>query len=202
MIGSRLSFPITQSPTLRLLACILPHWASWERNLPSKNDSQSFTTVEVVAAINNANPSKMIDSEKYTCWCLWLVTCRLEIFLYPILGKRVESSKFLNESISCRSLSSYFLLQRFLRTFLPQMNCLLSAARHPHLLRKMHSTTIALTEITTQIVHVLNQQRPRKHTVIVPHDLSKAFNTLRHTMYFENILQSTMPDKIEAMDSE
>lgn len=40
---------------------------------------------------------------------------------------------------------------------LPQLKCHLSAARHQHFFRKMHSTITALTVIATQIAHGLNQ---------------------------------------------
>ena len=61
----------------------------------------------------------------------------------------------------------------------------------------MHSTTTALTAITTQIAHGLNQQRPCERTVLVALDLSKAFDTVSHTILFQDILQSSMPNNLK-----
>ncbi|KAM7361935.1 uncharacterized protein ACRADG_012793 [Cochliomyia hominivorax] len=63
----------------------------------------------------------------------------------------------------------------------------LNTARHQHGFRKMHSTTTALTAVTTQIAHGLNHQKPCERTIKVAIDLSKAFDTRK--LFTDNNLE-------------
>ncbi|KAM7357993.1 uncharacterized protein ACRADG_003117 isoform 1-T3 [Cochliomyia hominivorax] len=63
----------------------------------------------------------------------------------------------------------------------------------------MNSTTTALTTVTTQIAHGLNQQKPCERTIMVALYLSKAFDTvsLSFLSSFQDILQSTLSNNMK-----
>ncbi len=77
----------------------------------------------------------------------------------------------------------------------------LPAAHYKRGFRKMHSTTTALTAITTRTSQGLNQQRPCERTILVALDLSKAFDTVSHATLFQDILLHIVQQH-EEMDCE
>lgn len=53
------------------------------------------------------------------------------------------------------------------------------------------SRLVTLNVVTTQTAKDLKRQRPYSHTFLVVLDLPKAFVSVSHTMFFEDILQFT-----------
>lgn len=87
----------------------------------------------------------------------------------------------------------------------PYLQDHLKPTAHQNGFRKNHSTTNALQSIKNHIQSELNQERPRKRTVIVALDLTAAFHTICHTVLLRDILNSTQhtpaPTQHQALDS-
>ena len=185
-------------------------------NLPATDEPQIFTPAEVAAAINSAKPSKATGPDGISMLMLKNLGDRGVEYLTMVFNLSVRSlvipnawkkgrvipilkpGKVASEGLSYRPISLLSPVAKTLEALLlPQLTHHLPAARHQHGFRKMHSTTTALTAITTQIAHGLNQQRPCERTVLVALDLSKAFDTVSHTILFQDILQSSMPNNLK-----
>lgn len=70
-------------------------------------------------------------------------------------------------------------------------------AEQQHGFRKNRSTTTALHHITDHIQRGLNEKRPNKRTILVALDLSKAFDTVCHSILLKNILESNISNIIK-----
>ena len=77
--------------------------------------------------------------------------------------------------------------------FLPTINTYLIPAQDQHGLRREHSTTSALLQLTTYVAVGFNQRKPTDRTVCVAVDLSAAFNTVCHNNLLSYINRSQLP---------
>ncbi|KAL1447470.1 hypothetical protein WDU94_012425 [Cyamophila willieti] len=73
----------------------------------------------------------------------------------------------------------------------------LELADHQHGFRKNRSTTTALHHITDYIQRGLNERRPNKRTILVALDLSRAFDTVCHSILLKDILESNLPNDVK-----
>ena len=77
--------------------------------------------------------------------------------------------------------------------FLPTINKYLIPAQDQHGLRREHSTTSTLPQLTTDVEVGFNQRKPPDRTVCVAVDLSAAFYTACHNNLLSKINRSQLP---------
>jgi len=82
------------------------------------------------------------------------------------------------------------------KLLLPLISENLPPTSHQHGFRPNHSTTSALTNLTTHIASGFNHKRPAHRTVMVALDLTKAFDTVDHLTLLNILLNSTLPPTI------
>lgn len=80
---------------------------------------------------------------------------------------------------------------------LPILKTHLPLAEHQHGFRIGYSTTTALHVITNHILRGLNRRRPNHRTVMVALDLSRAFDTVSHSVLLQDLLTSTLPSTVK-----
>ena len=78
------------------------------------------------------------------------------------------------------------------RLLLPHLTDSLLTQQTQHGFKPHHSTVTALIPITTDIVNGFNQKRPPHRTIAVAIDISKAFDSVNHTLLLQMILHSTL----------
>ena len=76
---------------------------------------------------------------------------------------------------------------------LPTINKYFQPAPDQHGFRQEHSTTSALSQLTTDIAMGFNQRKPPDRTVCVAVDLSAAFDTVCHNKLLSKINRSPLP---------
>ena len=72
----------------------------------------------------------------------------------------------------------------------------LNFAGHQHGFRSRHLTVIALCDVATAISNRFNKQKPADGTVLVAIDMSKAFDTVKHSKLLE-FIKITLPEALK-----
>ena len=80
---------------------------------------------------------------------------------------------------------------------LPEISESVHLEDHQHGFRKGRSTTTALHDINKHIADGLNRKQPVHRTVSVAIDLSRAFDTVDHTLLLKDILELNLNDRIK-----
>lgn len=82
------------------------------------------------------------------------------------------------------------------RLLLPFLNDALLPATRQHGFRTGHSTTTALALLSDKIAAVFNCSKPPRRTVVVALDMSKAFDSVDHTILLRILLESPLPSPV------
>lgn len=110
----------------------------------------------------------------------------------------MKPGKQANEGSSYRPISLLSPCAKILEAILlPTLQEAVNLESHQHGFRKDHSTQTALQEINQHILKGLNKEKPAHRTVLVAIDLSKAFDTVDHTLLLTDILQLELNDRIK-----
>ncbi|XP_073841483.1 uncharacterized protein [Musca autumnalis] len=179
-----------------------------------KRDLQpiSFTSSEVERIISKSKPSKalgpdgisMVMLKKLGAVGLSYLTKVLELSISQLVIPDVwkvariipilKPDKSATNGESYRPISMLSPVAKVLESLLlPSLKQHFHLASHQHGFREAHSATTALQEITTKIANGLNQRRPPKRTIVAALDLSKAFDTVDHSMLISDVMNPPFP---------
>ena len=157
---------------------------------------RTFTTDLVMKAVKSCRNSKAFGPDKLslfhlkhlgpraieyitTLFNLSATTCRIPaIWKSSLIIPIPKPGKDTSQRTSYRPIS--LICPAANLCFLPTINKYLIPAQDQHGLRREHSTTSALLQLTTDIAVGFNQRKPPDRTVCVAVDLSAAFDTDCH----------------------
>ena len=182
------------------------------RNLNRGRQKLSFEQPAVSNAFNNAKPSRAIGTDGWYTLMLKklgegamrfltrLVKLSIHTLVVPDIWKVARIIPILNPNKPATRGESYRLIS-LLSPVVKILEALLlpTFKRHFPLAEHQHGrrTTTALTEITSSIANGFNQQRQCQRIVVAALDLSKAFDTVDHTVLLGDILNSTLPNDLK-----
>ena len=105
-----------------------------------------------------------------------------------------KHGKDTSQGSSYRPISPLYPAAKVMETLiLPTINKFLLPAPDQQCFRQEHSTTSALSQLTTDIAMGFNHRKPPDHTVCVAVDLSAAFDTVCHSNVLSKINRSEIP---------
>ena len=220
--GRQEHFPKTIAKRLnKLFTQVLPH--SSNRNTRKtmrqigalKGNPISFTETQVSTAISSLNNSKAFGPDKLTALHLkhlgpagikFLTRIINDSFLHNSIPSIWKTSNIIplakpgkdpGQASSYRPISLLCPAAKVVeRLLLPSISEHLPPTNHQHGFRPNHSTTSALTNLTTHITSGFNQKRPPHRTVMVAIDLTKAFDSVDHLSMIDILLRSSLPPAI------
>ena len=183
----------------------------------TKLDAQtapSFSPEQVANAIRNASNSKAKGPDGLTIFHLkhlgplgilfltQLYNLSLQQVSIPSIWKTsnivplLKPGKPADEGSSYRPISLLSPSVKVLEALLlPTLNTHLPLNQAQHGFRPLHSTTSALLQLSTQVATGFNQRKPER-TVAVAIDISKAFDTVDHTLLIEMLSNSDLPHNV------
>ena len=82
------------------------------------------------------------------------------------------------------------------RLLLPFLNASLPSSSSQHGFKAAHSCTTALLPISTRVANGFNEEKPPTRTATVAIDISKAFDSVDHTLLIEQIMETQLESNI------
>ena len=173
---------------------------------------RTFTADLVMKAIKSCRNSKAFVPDKLsifhlkhlgpraieyitTLFNLSTTTCRIPaIWKSSLIIPIPKPGKDTSQVTSYRPISLIYPATKVLESlFLPTINKYLILAQDQHGFRRVHYTTSALLQLTTDVAIEFNQWKPPDRTVCVAVDLSAAFDTVCHNNLLSKINRSQLP---------
>lgn len=182
----------------------------------SKEDRTRFTADNVHTVIKATNSSKALGPDnlspimlkhvgpKCVSYMTALFNLSMETLTIPEIWKEskviplLKPGKPADKSNSYRPISLLSPIAKIFEGLIfGVLKDHLNLEDHQHGFRKNRSTTTAVHHITDFIQGGLNEKRPNKRTILVALDLSRAFDTVSHSILLRDILESTLPSDIK-----
>ena len=180
------------------------------------NDAPVITSKQVKTAIQNAKNSKAFGPDNISTthmkhlgpnainyltkiFNLSLSKCQIPaIWKSSVIIPLLKPGKDAGLSNSYRPVSLLCPASKILEKCIqPLITEHLHFASHQHGFRSKHSTVTALCDITTAISNGFNRKKPADRTLLVAIDLSKAFDTVKHSKLLDLINKTSLPSALK-----